>query len=146
MTVTAQCGRIPDVVLRRADGGEINPSALAGQELVVIFCPADPAAAEREIEAFRSLAGEFQEHGVWLLGVLADGNAPPRPAAGEPCIALAHDESGAAWSDFAPWLDGAEAHRAQGAAFLFTRWGGFDRAWAGAGHAQQVLEEARRRN
>jgi peroxiredoxin len=146
MTVAAQCGRIPDVVLKRAGGGEINPSALAGQELVVIFCPADPAAAAREIESYRSLARDFQDHGVWLLGVLADGIESPRPAAGEPCIALAHDPSGAAWSAFAPWLDESEAQRAQGAVFLFTHWGSFGGAWAGTGHAIEVLKEARRRS
>lgn len=145
MNATAQRGRIPDVVLQRTGGGEINPSALAGQELVVIFCPAAPAAAMREIESYRALAREFQDHGVWLLGVLADGIEPPRPSPGEPCIALARDSSGAAWSAFAPWLDGDEAQRTQGATFLFTHWGGFDRAWAGTGHAAKVLEAARKR-
>jgi hypothetical protein len=144
MTATEQCGRIPDVVLERAGGGEINPSALVGQELVVLFCPADPAAAAREIEAYRALTDEFQDHGVWLLGVLADGIDPPPHPAGEPSIALTRDSSGAAWSAFAPWLDGAE--RAPGAVFLFSHWGGFIQAWAGAGHAREVLEEARQRN
>jgi len=146
MTATAQCGRIPDVVLQRAGGGEINPSALTGQELVVIFCPAEPAAAAREIEAYRALAGEFQDHGVWLLGVLADGVEPPAPPSGGPRIALAHDSSGAGWLAFSPWLDGARGQRAQGATFLFTHWGGFDTAWAGTGHASEVLEKARRRD
>jgi peroxiredoxin len=146
MTAIVQRGRIPDVVLQRAGGGEINPSALAGHELVVIFCPADPAAAAREIETYRALAGEFQDHGVWLLGVLADGIEPIQPAAGEPRIALAHDSSGAAWPTFAPWLDDSKAGRAPGATFLFTHRGGFDRVWAGTGHAKEVLEEARRRN
>lgn len=146
MTSAAQCGRIPDVVLQRAGGGEINPSSLAGQELVVIFCPADTAAAMREIETYRALAGEFQDHGVWLLGVLADGIDPPQPAAGEPCIALALDWAGAGWAAFAPWLNEAEAQRAPGATFLFTHWGGFNQSWAGVGHAKEVLEAARRRN
>ena len=142
-TAAAQGARIPDVVLRKAGGGEINPSALVGQELVILFCPADPAAATREIEAYRALAGLFQDHGVWLLGVLADGLDPPPHPAGEPCIALTRDSTGAAWPAFAPWLDGAD--RAPGAAFLFSHWGGFQRAWAGTGHAGEVLEEARRR-
>lgn len=146
MTAVAQRGRIPDVVLQRFGGGDINPSALAGRELVVVFCPADPAAAAREIEAYRALARDFQDHGVWLLGVLADGIEPPRPAPGEPCIALARDPSGAGWSAFAPWLGGVEAKCAPGAAFLFRHGGGLDRAWAGTGHAREVLEEARRRN
>ena len=142
-TAAVQSKRIPDVVLQRAGGGEINPSALIGQELVVIFCPTDPAAAAREIEAYRALIGEFQEHGVWLLGVLADGIGQPPHLAGEPSIPLTRDESGAAWSAFAPWLDGPD--RASGATFLFSQWGGFIQAWAGTGHAKEVLEEARRR-
>lgn len=143
MTAAAHSTRIPDVVLQRTGGGEINPSALVGQEFVVIFCPADPGAAAREIEAYRALTGEFEEHGVWLLGVLADGIDPPLYPAGEPSIALTRDSSGAAWPAFSPWLDGAE--REPGAAFLFSHWGGFIQAWAGAGHAREVLEEARRR-
>ena len=145
MTAAAQCTRIPDVVLKRAGGGELNTSAFIGQELVVIFCPADPAAAAREIEDYRGLVGEFQDHGVWILGVLADGIDQPPHEPGKPSIALAHDPSGAAWSAFAPWLDDDKAQRAPGATFLFTRWGRFDRAWAGTGHAKEVLEQARRR-
>lgn len=143
MATTAQSSRVPDVVLQKVGGGEINPSALIGQELVVIFCPADPSAAAREIDAYCSLAGEFQDHGVWILGVLADGIDQPPHEAGEPSIPLTRDESGAAWSAFAPWLDGPD--RASGATFLFSHWGGFIQAWAGTGHAQAVLEQARRR-
>ena len=145
MTAAGQCARIPDVVLQKCGGGEINPSALVGEELVVIFCPADPAAAAREVEAYRALVRDFQDHGVWILGVVAEGIDQPPHGAGEPSIALAHDASGAAWSAFAPALDGPEARRASGATFLFTRWGSLDRAWAGTGHAQEVLEQARKR-
>lgn len=145
MTVAEPGTRIPDVVLQRAGGGEINTSAFIGQELVLVFCPADPVAAAREVEAYRALVSEFQDHGVWILGVLADGIDQTPHDAGEPSIALAHDPSGAAWSAFAPWLDDSQAQRAPGATFLSTRWGCFDRAWAGAGHAREVLEEARRR-
>jgi peroxiredoxin len=143
---TAPCSRIPDVVLQRLGGGEVNPSAFLGHGLVVIFCPEDPAAAAQEIEAYRALVSDFQDHGVWLLGVVADEFDPPRPPAGEPCIALAHDSSGGAWTAFAPWLDEAEAQPTSGAAFLFTHRGGLDRAWAGTGHAKEVLEAARRRS
>ena len=149
MSAAAQCTRgtrIPDVVLQRAGGGALNTSAFIGQEFVLIFCPADPAAAAREIEAYRGLVGEFQDHGVWILGVLADGIDQPRREAGEPSIALAHDPSGAAWSAFAPWLEDSNSQRAPGATFLFTRSGCFDQSWAGTGHAKEVLEEARRRN
>lgn len=84
MAATAQSSRVPDLVLQRVGGGEINPSALIGQELVVIFLP-------------------------WLE-------------------------------------DQAQAQRAAGASFLFTRSGCFERSWAESGHAGEVLEEARRRN
>jgi peroxiredoxin len=145
MTAAAHGARIPDVVLHKCGGGEINPSALVGEELVVIFCPADPAAAAREIEAYRALVRDFEDHGVWILGVVAEGIDQAPHGAGEPSIALAHDPSGAAWSAFAPGLDDPEALRPSGATFLFTRWGSLDRAWAGTGHATEVLEQARKR-
>lgn len=145
MTAAGHCARIPDVALQKCGGGEINPSALVGEELVVIFCPADPAAAVREIEAYRALVREFEDHGVWILGVLADGIDQPPHEAGEPAIALTRDPSGAAWPAFAPGLEDQEAQRESGATFLFTRWGSLDRAWAGTGHAKEVLDAARAR-
>ncbi len=146
MTGTRTCARIPDIPLQRLGGGAINPASLAGQELVVLFCPVDPHAAAREIDSYRSLAAEFQDHGVWLLGILADAIEQPRHASGEAEISLAQDPSGAAWSKFESLLGAGEtAERTAGAAFLFARWGSFTHSWRGAGHAKEVLEEARRR-
>lgn len=145
MATAAQGRRIPDLALQRVGGGELNPSALIGQKAVVLFCPADPAAAAREIEDYRALAKAFEEHGVWIIGILADGMEPSRHAPGEPSIALMRDPSGIAWATFAPWLESGTSDRAQGAAFLFEQWGCLGHAWAGAGHANSVLEEAQRR-
>lgn len=41
MATAAHCTRIPDVVLQRVGGGELNPSALIGQKLLCFF-PALP--------------------------------------------------------------------------------------------------------
>lgn len=146
MATAAQRTRVPDVSLQRVEGGELNPSALIGQKLVILFCPADPEAARREIEDYRALAKAFQDHGVWIVGILADGSEAPHHGPGEPTIALARDTGGAAWTTFAPLLQDATAGRGQGAAFLFEQWGCFSHGWTGAGHAIGVLAEARRRN
>ncbi|HET9639256.1 MAG TPA: redoxin domain-containing protein [Allosphingosinicella sp.] len=146
MATDARRSRIPDVSLQRIEGGEINPSALIGQKLVVLFCPAELAAAVREIEDYRALANDFKDHGVWILGILAEGMGAPRLESGDPSIALTRDKDGAAWAAFASFLQDTRAGRAEGATFLFEQWGCFGHAWTGTGHAIGVLAEARRRN
>lgn len=145
MAADARRSRIPDVSLQRVEGGELNPSALIGQKLIVLFCPADPEAAAREVDEYRALANGFKDHGVWIIGVLAEGMEAPRHDTGDPSIALTRD-TGGAWAAFEPWLENFGADRAQGATFLFEQWGCFGHAWTGVGHAGEVLEEARRRN
>ena len=147
MNIAVQGFRVPNITLERVGGGVINPSALLGQKLVVIFCPSDPAAAAREIESYRALADAFEEQGVWILGVLADGIDPPSSGPGEPSIALLRDPAGAAWAAFHPGLpEPLVAGRGEGATFLFEQWGCLGHGWTGSGHAKEVLQEARRRS
>ena len=136
---------IPDMALHCLGGGDLDPADLRGQKLVVFFCPADPEAAAREIEEFRSLSDEFGRSGVWLIGVL-EGSAPPRDPAARVQIILAEDTDGSAWAHFEPALHlDAQGDRASGATFYFERWGNLRHAWPSSGHARDALEAARAR-
>lgn len=138
---------IPNIALPRVVGGEINPADFAGHELVVFFCPSDPAAAAREIEEYRSRAGAFQDRGAWLVGVLSGCLAVrPDPPAGTSHITLARDTEGQGWAAFEALLDvDQRTEEMQGGVFLFDRGGCLNRAWARTGHAQDVLCELRGR-
>lgn len=134
---------VPDIALERLDGGRIDPADLRGQNLVVFFCPSDPAAAAREIDAFGDFAERFADAGAWVLGVL-EGPLPPNLAKeGEPRIELAQDSDGCAWAHFEPALrcHGNPA-RSAGAVFFFERWGTLRKAWPSSGHARDALEAA----
>lgn len=142
--VAASC-TVPDIALRCLGGTDLDPADLRGQKLVIFFCPPDPQAESREIEAYRALIDEFAAAGVWLIGVLEGETCPPE-AKGKSRIVLAEDPDGRAWAHFEPALAryGA-ADRASGAAFYFERWGNLRQAWASAGHARDALEAARAR-
>lgn len=145
MSDVAASHHIPDIALRCLGGVEIDPADLRGQKLVIFFCPPDPQAAARKIEAFRALIDEFAAAGVWLIGVLEGETCPPQ-AKGEGHIVLAEDGDGRAWAHFEPALsDCGKADRASGAAFYFERWGNLRQAWPSAGHARDALEAARTR-
>ena len=106
MDDTHFCYGIPDFSLPRVDGGKLNPSELIGHEIVVFFCPADPKAAAREIDDYRSRSGDFDKGGAWLIGVLTD-RIDDRSAShpGEPHVPLVRDSEGAGWAAFESLLD-----------------------------------------
>jgi peroxiredoxin len=138
---------IPDIDLPRVDGGEINPSELIGHDFVVFFCPADRAAAVREIEDYRSRSEDFEKCGAWLIGVLTDRHEElPAGPADEPHLPVARDPDGAAWAAFESLLDPESCSAKEaGGTFLFARGGCLARAWPGSGHAADALCELRRR-
>jgi peroxiredoxin len=134
---------IPDIILPRVGGGVINPGAFVGHELVVFFCPPDPADAEAEIRAYRSLLRGFEDGGAWVMGILT-GGALPNMVDG---IALALDDGADAWRAFASLVGEGETGSPEGGgAFLFGRGGCLTHAWAGAGHAEHVLSALRERD
>lgn len=137
---------VPDIALQCLDGSPIDPADFRGQNLLVFFCPSDPAAAAREIEEFGVLARDFADAGVWILGVL-EGPIPRRLAKqADPHIQLAQDSDGCAWSHFEPVLRShGKPDRFRGAALLFERWGSLREAWPCGGHARDALEAARAR-
>ena len=135
---------IPDVALDRLGGGTINPSWFAGHELVVFFCPADPAAAASEIASYAQRSEEFAKCGAWLIGVRSDEGWQHAPVRDPITIAL--DLSGAGWSGFESLLDpAARTAEAAGGTFLFYRGGRLGRACRGPGHAGEILQALRTR-
>lgn len=146
MSDTKLCYGVPACSLQRVEGGHLIPSALVGRDFVIFFCPADPAIAVREIEAYRACAKEFEHAGAWVIGVLARRDVPlPEQVAGAARVALTVDPAQEGWSAFESLLGAAErSPAADGGAFLFGRGGCLIRAWAGSGHAPDVLRELRR--
>ena len=147
MAATSLSYGVPDIALPRIGGGEINPAAFVGHELVVFFCPVDPAEAASEVESFRARATDFADCAAWLIGILSGGLAPlPPHSSGEAEITLAWDPTGAGWSLFESLLDPAErSEERNGGTFVFVRGGSLAEAWPGAGHADDALAALTRR-
>lgn len=142
---TRLCYGIPDIVLPKLNGGEVNPSVFAGHEFVIFFCPADAGAAAVEIKDYCAHANTFADRGAWLIGVLSgEPSHGPSFSGKGPHILLAHDKDGHAWAAFEELL-GAEERSGErdGGTFLFDRGGCLAKAWAGSGHAEDVLEALR---
>ncbi len=140
------CERLPDARLRLLDGGAANLGHFCGQKLVVFFCAAGgPQAAAAEIEAYRALAGQFQDAGAWMIGVIASAADAPEDSAG-PHINLGLDPDGAAFRALIghfPHL--LEASPADGIAFVIDRDGSVRHAFPGPGRARDTLEGVRER-
>lgn len=146
MASAPACNRLPDVPIALIGGGSANLAHFCGQKLVVLFCPADREAAEREIAAYEKLAPAFENAGAWVVGLVA-GRAPGLH--GKPNSAHIHlgvDTGGRAFRELATHFpDSDEAKPAAGAAFLINRDGNVRYALLGTGHAQETLERARER-
>lgn len=128
---------IPDVELRCARGGTLNPADFAGHLLVVLFCPLPPASAREELADYRSRSREFRDNDAWLLSIADDwaGTVEKR------CEALASDPEGTAWVAFDQLSSPERGHaRDEGAAFVFGRGGSMQGAYFGRGHAQEVVQ------
>ena len=137
MTTPLRFG-IPDIDLACSQDVSINPSAFAGHHLIALFCPIDEEQAADEITSYRRRARDFVTEDAWILA-FADQCAR-LPQIGQPLLIA--DPSRRAWVAFRDLADSPEAlDRADGAAFLFTRGGGLQRCWHGAGHVDDVLKE-----
>lgn len=142
MTTVALKFGIPDIGLTCGEGRTINPSAFAGHELVVVFCPRNAEQASHELDAYRKHAADFVERDTWILAFGEEcGPSIPGQAANPLLIA---DTDRQAWVAFRDLTNSPETlDRADGATFLFTRGGGLHRYWHGSGHVHEVLEELR---
>ena len=135
---------IPDVELPKVGGGTVNPADFVGHEVIVLFCPADAEAAERDVADYVLHLDDFCESDAWVIGI-CDKEQPPCAHPDGP-LTMALDGQGLAWHAFQDLLEpGRQIPRKQGAVFLFDRGGGFRRSWAGSGHAADVALAVRER-
>ena len=129
---------IPDIDLTWSCGGTVNPSCFAGHQLAVLFLPTDPRRQAKEFGSYEKHADDFAGSDAWFLviGTAPDGIQKYKTP-------IAYDRDDLAWNAFAELErpDPAVLSRPEGAAFLFTRGGGLQRVWAGAGHADEVIRE-----
>jgi hypothetical protein len=127
---------IPDIDCVSSAGVKVNPSALAGHALVVLFLPTNQAAASAEVAAYLDHRNELVAHDAWIVA-FAD------PGLGERCrIITLTDAQLRAWRAFTGLVDSpARLDRNQGATFFFTRGGKLHRYWSGPGHLSDVLQE-----
>lgn len=135
MTTTQLKYGIPDVELPWSCGGSVNPSCFAGHQLVVLFLPEDANEQIEEFESYDKLSGEIAGTDAFLLVIGV------RPYVRDRKIPVAVDPDGNAWRAFKEVAGQGKLDRAHGAAFFFTRGGGFHRLWPGRGHARQVVGE-----
>ena len=133
--------RLPDIRLRRAEGGEVSPADFVGHELIVLFPPVDDRAARQELEDYCRCFPELDKLDAWLLAVF-DRHDAPTPAG----ITVVHDVNGAAWRALTECA-GQQVGLSQdkGAAFVFSRGGSLQKVLGGTGRSAEVLEELRKR-
>ena len=132
---------IPDIDLPLAKGGIVNPSDFAGHELVVLFCPLDRRAAERELADYNRNADQFSYDDAWMIAVGGGTNVLPASR-----MTLAAEPDRRAWEAFGETMDPPKRlPREEGAVFLFGRGGCLTRAWQGPGHANDVASELGKR-
>ena len=132
---------IPDIELPLPGGGTVNPTDFAGHELVVLFCPLDRSAAERELADYDRHADQFSYNDAWMIAVCDDAGALSGSH-----MTIVTDPDLTAWIAFGDCLDPpAQFPRNDGAVFLFGRGACLTRAWGGSGHANDVVKELGKR-
>jgi hypothetical protein len=136
---------IPDIDMPRHGGGTVNPGDFAGHPLIVVFCPADPAAEARELRQSAERVCEYDSYEAWLITIGREGGASPGESNGP--SASAYDPGDVAWAAFKEIAgrQGSKLDRAAGATFLFGRGGSLQRSWPGCGHGVEVLAELAQR-
>lgn len=144
MAEAPACERRLDVPLRLVDGGATNLGYFGGQKLIVTFCPVDPGAAAREIEAYETLSPELGQSGAWLVLILEWTAGEPRRQAGAH-FNLGLDPDGSAFLALARTAPDVDFDVQAGATFLIDRDGAVRYAWPGGGHADRALAGARER-
>jgi peroxiredoxin Q/BCP len=143
---------IPDVTVTIADA--VVPLASLGAPLVVYFYPKDDTAGcTTEAKDFTTLADDFTEAGVSVVGISKDTPAAHAKFTAKHALTvrLASDVEGAACEAFGVWVEKAMYGRKymgiERATFLFGADGSLAKAWRKvrvAGHADAVLAAAKR--
>ena len=135
---------IPDIQVAKAGGGLVNPSDFAGHQLVVLFCPTAPDAADKELAEYGVHRSELCENDAWIIGI-RDQSSALCSAAPESSFSVLSDDDGKAWSAFQRLPGQGGQRREAGAVFLFGRGGALQHAWAGSGHVEEVMRELKQR-
>ena len=142
---------IPDVTVTIDDA--VVPLASLGAPLVVYFYPKDDTAGcTTEAKDFTTLAADFTEAGVGVVGISKDTPAAHAKFTAKHALTvrLASDVEGAACEAFGVWVEKAMYGRKymgiERATFLFGADGRLAKAWRKvrvAGHADTVLAAAK---
>jgi peroxiredoxin Q/BCP len=142
---------IPDVTVTIDDA--VVPLASLGAPLVVYFYPKDDTAGcTTEAKDFTTLAADFTEVGVSVVGISKDTPAAHAKFTAKHALTvrLASDVEGAACEAFGVWVEKAMYGRKymgiERATFLFGADGRLAKAWRKvrvAGHADTVLAAAK---
>jgi peroxiredoxin len=136
MPTTKLNHEIPDIDLPWTAGGTMNPSSLAGHQLVVLFLPEDLNQQLTELKSYERVADQLSRTDAWVLAI-----GGPRHDRAETDTPIALDPDGQAWGAFKGFAADAKLDRAAGAVFFFTRGGACHRVWAGPGQAPDVVQE-----
>ena len=102
MSKPATGDTFPDIALETPDGGRVRPSDFRGRPVVIWFYPKDNTpGCTTEAKDFSTLAGEFEQAGVALLGVSKDSPQKHRNFIAKQSLAvpLATDAEEAGLSD-----------------------------------------------
>jgi peroxiredoxin Q/BCP len=142
---------IPDLTVTIDDA--VVPLASLGAPLVVYFYPKDDTAGcTTEAKDFTTLADDFTEAGVSVVGISKDTPAAHAKFTAKHALTvrLASDVDGAACEAFGVWVEKAMYGRKymgiERATFLFGADGRLAKAWRKvrvAGHADAVLAAAK---
>ncbi|MFZ5718416.1 MAG: peroxiredoxin [Pseudomonadota bacterium] len=151
MTDLTEGSPAPDFDLETPDG-RVKLADFSDQTLVLYFYPKDDTAGcTREAQDFTTLASEFAQAGVTVIGVSKDSVASHRKFASKYDLAvrLASDPEGVVVERYGSWIEkslyGRKYMGIDRSTFLI-RDGKIARIWRKVkvpNHAQQVLEAAR---
>jgi thioredoxin-dependent peroxiredoxin len=140
----------PDFTLPRDGGAMLTLSDLRPNRVVLYFYPKDDTSGcTIEAKDFTSLAQEFAQQGVTVIGVSKDSVKSHDKFAKKHALSviLASDEAGTTCEDYGVWVEkqmyGKTYMGIQRATFLIGGDGKILRAWpkvSAKGHAEEVLE------
>jgi peroxiredoxin Q/BCP len=143
--------KAPSITAIASDGSSVN-LASPGQPLVLYFYPKDDTSGcTREAEDFTSLAGQFRDAGVKVVGLSRDSMKSHEKFIGKYglSVPLVSDEDGAISDAFGTWVEksmyGRKYMGMERATYLIGADGRVLRVWRKVkvpGHAREVLEAA----
>ena len=144
--------KAPSITVTATDGSSINLAA-PGQTLVLYFYPKDDTSGcTREAQDFTSLAKDYAESGVRVVGISRDPMKSHEKFIGKYglTVPLASDEDGRISEAFGTWVEksmyGRKYMGMERATFLLGSGGQIVKAWRKVkvpGHAQEVLKAAK---